>query len=256
MGEGGNNMPLVMQETTGALCARTYKNSSVQEAESDMFVITPAPATMAFSQNEREEVRDLQDVAGALSAEPGTHQQTYVAQTFKKDSHAKSSEDGQGWVPTDINDTLNAFDSGETRTPTLVVEQPVTYQETTGALCASGYNKLGTQEAMNDMYVVQSMETFHCTTEDEKTQPLKARDYKDPQIVTYAVDMGAGKSQCGINQEQAPTLTTTHGGEPVVCYSQDAYDEYSESDSSATLRATGGTYGGGSETLVTVDPET
>ena len=45
-----------------------------------------------------------------------------MTSTFKKDSHAKSSEDGQGWVPTDINDTLNAFDSGETRTPTLVVD--------------------------------------------------------------------------------------------------------------------------------------
>lgn len=31
-----------------------------------------------------------------------------------------------------------------------------TYQNTTGALCASGYSKLGTQEAMNDMFVVQS----------------------------------------------------------------------------------------------------
>ena len=31
-----------------------------------------------------------------------------------------------------------------------------TYQKTTGALMASGYDKLGTQEAANDMYVVQS----------------------------------------------------------------------------------------------------
>ncbi len=44
-----------------------------------------------------------------------------VQKTYKKDAHAKTSEDGQGWVETDINDTLNAFDSGETRTPTLVV---------------------------------------------------------------------------------------------------------------------------------------
>jgi DNA (cytosine-5)-methyltransferase 1 len=38
------------------------------------------PAVMAFTQNQREEVRDLQDKAGALAAEPGVHQQTYVAQ--------------------------------------------------------------------------------------------------------------------------------------------------------------------------------
>ena len=128
------------------------------------------------------------------------------------------------------------------------VLQSKTYQDTTGALCAAGYSKLGTQEASNDMYVVetpvQCLETFHCTTEDEVAHPIKARDYKDPQVVaindtghqnvdtsgvaftlgardykapqTVAIDMGGGKSSCGVSEEQSPTLTTTHGGEPVV----------------------------------------
>ena len=30
----------------------------------------------------------------------------------------------------------------------------MTYQKTTGSLMASGYQKLGTQEAANDMYIV------------------------------------------------------------------------------------------------------
>lgn len=34
---------------------------------------------MAFTQNQREEARDLSGVAGSLHAETGTHQQTYVA---------------------------------------------------------------------------------------------------------------------------------------------------------------------------------
>ena len=34
---------------------------------------------VAFSQNQREEVRDLGEVAGAVSSEAGTHQQTFVA---------------------------------------------------------------------------------------------------------------------------------------------------------------------------------
>lgn len=34
---------------------------------------------MAFTQNQREEIRDLEDRAGILSAESGSHQQTYVA---------------------------------------------------------------------------------------------------------------------------------------------------------------------------------
>ena len=35
------------------------------------------------------------------------------------------------------------------------------YQDTTGALMASGYDKLGTQEAMNDMYVVPKVYENH-----------------------------------------------------------------------------------------------
>lgn len=42
--------------------------------------------------------------------------------TYKKSSHAKSKDDGQGWEETEVNDTLNVFDSGETRTPTIVLE--------------------------------------------------------------------------------------------------------------------------------------
>ena len=36
-------------------------------------------AVVAFTQNEREEVRDLEDCAGSLQSEPGMHQQNYVA---------------------------------------------------------------------------------------------------------------------------------------------------------------------------------
>jgi DNA (cytosine-5)-methyltransferase 1 len=39
---------------------------------------------VAFAQNQRNEVRDLNDVAGCLAAEPGVKQQTYIVQTDKK----------------------------------------------------------------------------------------------------------------------------------------------------------------------------
>lgn len=35
-----------------------------------------------------------------------------------------------------------------------------------------------------------------------------------------------------------------------VCVSQDAYDKYTENDVSATIKQSGGIYGGGSEALV------
>ena len=37
------------------------------------------PCVIAFAQNTREEVRDLGNVAGCVSAESGSHQTTYVA---------------------------------------------------------------------------------------------------------------------------------------------------------------------------------
>lgn len=47
--------------------------------------------------------------------------------TYKKSSHAKSSDDGQGWEETEVNDTLNVFDSGESRTPTVIIEKQTVY---------------------------------------------------------------------------------------------------------------------------------
>ena len=40
---------------------------------------TPGELAVAFAANQRDEVRDLHDVAGALSAQPGMKQQTFVA---------------------------------------------------------------------------------------------------------------------------------------------------------------------------------
>ncbi len=49
-------------------------------------------------------------------------------QTFRKSSHARTSDEGQGWEETEVNDTLNIFDNGETRTPTLIA-QPMAFTQ-------------------------------------------------------------------------------------------------------------------------------
>lgn len=38
------------------------------------------------------------------------------------------------------------------------------------------------------MAVAYGVETFHCNTEEEKVPTLKARDWKDPNVVVYGVD--------------------------------------------------------------------
>ena len=54
---------------------------------------------------------------GALST---LNNQNVVA--YRKQGHPQNAEQGQGWEQTEINDTLNAFDNGESRTPTVVLE--------------------------------------------------------------------------------------------------------------------------------------
>ena len=41
---------------------------------------------------------------------------------YRKTGHPQNSEQGQGWQETEVNDTLNAFDSGEMRSPTLATQ--------------------------------------------------------------------------------------------------------------------------------------
>lgn len=60
-------------------------------------------------------------------------------------------------------------------------------------------------------------------------------------MITFCVDQGGGKSQVNITENQSPTLTTTHGGESVVCLegngSRESHlgDGYKESDIMYTL---------------------
>jgi len=77
------------------------------------------------------------------------------------------------------------------------VMQTGSYQDTTGALCAAGYSKLGVQEAANDMYVV--------------TSPT-------PQNVTYAIDRASfnqgqnAKYDFSIEKDVAQTLVARGPG--------------------------------------------
>lgn len=142
---------------------------------------------------------------------------------------------------------------GNTQDKNVIVE---TYQETTGALCASGYDKLGTQEAMNDMYVVQSnwdgsqvsptltannangaqrmpdKDNFNAVitftpdsqvknTEDDIAFSMLSRDYKDPQCVVYGLDRASFNQ--GINAkfdfqiEEENAQTLVSRGPGAVC---------------------------------------
>lgn len=67
-------------------------------------------------------------------------------------------------------------------------------------------------------------DVYNMTLTGDKVCALTAQGYTStgtcPKVIqpVYAIDQGGGKSQCNITEGQSPTLTCTHGGEPVVCY--------------------------------------
>lgn len=71
-------------------------------------VLLPTPTVMAFAANQRDEVRDLHDLSGALQAQPGMKQQTFVA-GFSAGAGAKAG--GIGFSET-IAPTLKGSASG------------------------------------------------------------------------------------------------------------------------------------------------
>lgn len=116
----------------------------------------------------------------------------------------------------DVCETVQAhYGTGGGNVPMVMMD--------TGSLFASGYDKLGTQEVANDMYIVQSMETFHCTSEVNKTQTLKARDYKDPQCVAYGLDQASFNqginAQYDFKVEEEKIGTQVAKGPGAVCQS-------------------------------------
>lgn len=335
MGEGGGYVPMVCIEGNGS--RDSHKGDGYSESETMYTLNTVEQHAVAYGidqQGGKGQANYTQDVAPTLAADShGTpHAVAYgfpgqsgvssgmpiveegtpamVANQITNVAQPVTSADAYGVVAKGNGD---AFINPNTHTslstgggepgqgyPCVLQTTPQTYQKTTGALMASGYSKLGTQEATNDMYVVQdpsafitsesedsvepkvqSMEVFHCTSEENLAAPLKARDYKDPQVVAfepgaasrvgghvyvdgkagtlraemgdnqqaicqgfdsyngtvYSIDQGAGKSGCNFDVNKAPTLTTTHGGEPVVLNDQGGQQMDVTQGAMATLRA-------------------
>ena len=101
-------------------------------------------AVVAFSQNQRDEVRDLKNMSGALAAEPGTKQQTYVLQGSMIGRADKNGPQGDG-VNEDVSFTLDTSD-----------RHAVAYCMTAGE-----FTRVGA----------------------EQSPPIMARDYKDSNVV-------------------------------------------------------------------------
>ena len=79
-GMSGNNQPVICLQGNGIDRADTAGCNGKGWTEDVSYTLNTIdrPAVMEFAQNQRDEVRDLHGVAGALAAEPGMKQQTYI----------------------------------------------------------------------------------------------------------------------------------------------------------------------------------
>lgn len=141
---------------------------------------------VAFTQNQRDEVRDLHGVSGALAAEPGMKQQTYVLQGSMIGRTDKNGPQGDG-VNEEVSFTLDTAD-----------RHAVAYCMTTGE---------------------------YTQVVEEKAPTLMARDYKDPPLVARdkpPVCMATSQSHAEVNDTLCPTLNCNHEA-PVLADPDDPF---------------------------------
>ena len=120
---------------------------------------------------------------------------------------SRPSHKGDGYAELETMYTLNSTE-----------HHAVSYQKTTGSLMASGYQKNGTQEAANDMYVVEpktyAMQAIGEYKDSEKASSIKQRDYKDctDLVVGSFYPQRKAESQC--YREDGISNTLTNGTNP------------------------------------------
>lgn len=124
-----------------------------------------------------------------------------VMEPFCKSARARSADDATTWKHGNVANTLNTFDLGETRVNELVVvEKPV--------ICLQGNG-------------IDRADTAGCNGKGWKEDTAYTLNTIDRPAVVFAVDQGGGKSSANVTENKAPTLCTTHGGEPAVAYGLD-----------------------------------
>ena len=172
--------------------------------------------TIAFAANQRDEVRDLHDIAGALGAQPGMKQQTFIAQDCL---NPWDTQQARIFTPEGKAPTLASADGGGGRNPA-------------GLLFSAGVVSKGS----GDRFLTPDC---HTALSGGGGQP--GQGY--PCILAAAFNAGAGSAAgtIGYQEEIAPTLKGTASGNmmpSVLCLNDQGGSvmECSE-DVAGTLRA-------------------
>ncbi len=248
-------------DLTGAVSATLGVNCGMSTGRNG--IIQPT----AFAANQRDEVRDMHDVAGALCAHPSVKQQTFIAAGFC--AGAAPSAGGIGYSE-EISPTLKAAESGTNMVPSIVCLNDQGGNVMDCSLDVSG--TLRAQEHGHQPLVYENHGIDARYTGPHKVVPTMSARYGTggnnvPLVEQDSVLCIAGNTidrqpqnggnGLGCQEDIAYTLTATdHHAvfsrqrvDDAEVFGQSQFANYAPSCS--TLRAQGGDHGGGSENLVT-----
>ena len=203
----------------------------------------PDDEPVAFAQNQRDEVRDLHDLAGALGAQPGMKQQTFIA-SFSAGAGATAGTIGYA---EEVAPTLKGSPSGNCMPSVMCLhdqggQQMDVCENMTGTLRASekGHQPLVYENHSIDARVRESSEISPTVTARFGTgggnTPLVQEPNEVYCIVGNIIDRQPenGGNGCGYQENLAYTITTC---DRHAVYARQRVDEFRNDDIASTQSA-------------------
>lgn len=198
---------------------------------------------VAFAQNQRDEVRDLHNIAGALGAQPGMKQQTFIA-SFSAGAGATAGTIGYA---EEVAPTLKGSPSGNCMPSVMCLhdqggQQMDVCENMTGTLRASekGYQPLVYENHGVDARIRESSEISPTVTARFGTgggnTPLVQEPNEVYCIVGNIIDRQPenGGNGCGYQENLAYTITTC---DRHAVYARQRVDEFRNDDIASTQSA-------------------
>ena len=203
----------------------------------------PDDEPVAFAQNQRDEVRDLHDLAGALGAQPGMKQQTFIA-SFSAGAGTTAGTIGYA---EEVAPTLKGSPSGNCMPSVMCLhdqggQQMDVCENMTGTLRASekGYQPLVYENHGVDARIRESSEISPTVTARFGTgggnTPLVQEPNEVYCIVGNIIDRQPenGGNGCGYQENLAYTITTC---DRHAVYARQRVDEFRNDDIASTQSA-------------------
>ena len=203
----------------------------------------PSDEPVAFAQNQRDEVRDLHNIAGALGAQPGMKQQTFIA-SFSAGAGASAGTIGYA---EEVAPTLKGSPSGNCMPSVMCLhdqggQRMDVCENMAGTLRASekGHQPLVYENHGVDARIRESGEVSPTVTARYGTgggnTPLVQEDDDVYCIVGNIIDRQPenGGNGCGYQENLAYTITTV---DRHAVFARQRVDEFKEDDIASTQSA-------------------